>query len=262
VKLISRVYDALAKRLGLEKYGWFGDYATWEEASKRSTGYDSALIAEKVKEALMKVKHGEAAFERDSVVFEKYEYSWPLLAGLNWIAAQGKGKLRVMDFGGSMGSLYFQYRKFFSVLDVQWNIVEQKNFVEYGKKYFQDDRLRFHFTMQDCMNEWPVDVTILSSVLPYIQEPYKVLAEVIRLKPPFIIFDKMPFLKEGDKDRITVQRVHPSIYPATYPAWFFNERRFLDFLSPHYSLIEEFEGSDSANIPSVFKGFIFQRKNN
>ena len=71
----------------------------------------------------------------------------------------------------------------------------------------------------------------------------------------------MPFLNEGSKDLLTVQNVHPSIYSASYPSWFFNEKKFLDFLNPHYDLVEEFEGTDKANnIPSVFKGLIFQRK--
>jgi hypothetical protein len=31
----------------IHPYGFFGDYATWEEARKRSTGYDSDQILEK-----------------------------------------------------------------------------------------------------------------------------------------------------------------------------------------------------------------------
>jgi hypothetical protein len=41
------------------------------EAAARSTGYDAAAIFEKTREATRKVRNGEAAFERDSVTFDK-----------------------------------------------------------------------------------------------------------------------------------------------------------------------------------------------
>ena len=47
-----------------------GDYSSWAEASANSTGYDSEEILAKVLAATLKVKHGEATFERDSMLFE------------------------------------------------------------------------------------------------------------------------------------------------------------------------------------------------
>lgn len=223
-------------------------------------GYDSNGIVNKVKDALLKVKNGNAAFERDSVAFDKYEYTWPVLTGLLWIAAQRSGKLSVLDFGGSLGSTYFQYKKFFLQLDIQWNIVEQRTFVECGKEYFEDTNLHFFLNAEDCFKAQEIDVVLLSSVLPYLEDPYGLLQKLIDLKPSFMIFDKMPFLIGESPDRLTVQTVHPSIYSASYPSWFFNEQKFLDFLKPNYELVEEFDGTDKANIPSVFKGLIFQRK--
>ena len=74
---------------------WSGNYTSWAEAQKVSTGYDSQAILEKVKDALLKVKNGEAVYERDSVIFDEIQYSWPLLAGLMWIAAQSGGELNI-----------------------------------------------------------------------------------------------------------------------------------------------------------------------
>ena len=37
-----------------QKYGFFGNYANWSEARKLTTGYDSDLIVEKVKNAALK----------------------------------------------------------------------------------------------------------------------------------------------------------------------------------------------------------------
>ena len=50
---LYRLYNA-------KKYGWFGDYKTWEEAENVSTGYDAIEIIQKVKESTLKVKNGKA----------------------------------------------------------------------------------------------------------------------------------------------------------------------------------------------------------
>ena len=90
----------------------FGEeYAfTWQDATENCTGYDSEGIMEKVLEATLKVKNGEAVYERDSVLFDHIEYSWRLLSGLMWVAAQSNGRLNVLDYSGSLGNSYFENR--------------------------------------------------------------------------------------------------------------------------------------------------------
>lgn len=115
-------------------YGWHGNYSDWKTASEKCSGYDSAIILEKVKESTLKVKEGIAPYERDSVIFSEIQYSYPLLSGLVWIAGENKGKLNVLDFGGSLGSSYYQNKLFLDTLtEVKWCIVEQPGFVETGK---------------------------------------------------------------------------------------------------------------------------------
>lgn len=221
-------------------------------------GYDSTTILNKVKDALLKVKNGEAVYERDSVIFDEIEYSWPLLAGLMWITAQNEGRLSVLDFGGSLGSTYFQNRTFFKNLKrVEWNIVEQDNFVKAGKENFQSEELKFFNSIEELMSVSRIHIALLSSVLPYIRSPYELIQKIMDLKIDFIIFDRMPML-EGDQDRITVQKVLPEIYVASYPSWFFSEPKFLEFMGREYKLIEQFKCVDKANVDSVFKGYIFK----
>ena len=120
------------------RHGFSGNFSSWNEAAAMATGYQAAPILDKVKTAVLKVKRGEAVYERDSVLFNEVEYSWPLLATLNWIAAQNNGGLKVVDFGGSLGSSYFQNRKFLEPLDIKWNVIEQENFVKAGRDEIQD----------------------------------------------------------------------------------------------------------------------------
>ena len=164
------------------KYGFFGNYKTWQEAKADSIGYSNPDILEKVKNSLLKVKRGEAACERDSVLFDKVEYSWPILSGLLWIASLGNNRLNVLDFGGSLGSSYFQNLGFLKHLaELRWNIVEQNNFVECGKKYFEDSRLKFYLSNEECLNDSKPNIFFSSSVIQYLEKPYEFLEKISKL---------------------------------------------------------------------------------
>ena len=250
----------LVKKIRQNKYGWQGEYATWQEAQNTSTGYDADEILQKVKHALLKVKHGEAVYERDSVLFDEIEYSWPLLAGLMLASAKSCGKLNVVDFGGSLGSTYYQNKKFLDMFDdMSWNIVEQKHFVKIGKDTFQDNRLHFYYTIEECMTEERPTILLLSSVLQYIESPYGLLDEILEYDFEYILIDRTPFTNVGD-DRVTIQKVPPSIYKASYPCWFFSEDKMHEyFTKKDYRLIENFQSNDAEGMNYRFKGMIWSK---
>jgi putative methyltransferase (TIGR04325 family) len=237
-QLIPPLFLTLIKRG--KKYGWKGDYKSWQEAKDLTNAYDDVLILDKVKEALLKIKNGDAVYERDSVLFDRIHYSWPLLTTLLWITTLNKGSLKVADFGGSLGSSYFQNRIFLdSVLRLQWNIVEQENFVDCGQKNFQDDILHFFYTPEQMIAKQGLpDLLILSCVLPYLEKPYTMLVDLMRLKIPYIIVDNTYFNNEN-RDRICIQRVLPEIYKASYPCWMLNYEHVKKTLSDSYEMISE-----------------------
>ena len=225
------------------RYGWYGDFSSWNEAAIRSTGYDSQIILEKVKYSLLMVRDGLAPYERDSVIFSEVQYSFPLLSGLMWIAAQNSGKLNVLDYGGSLGSSYFQNKRFLdSLSDVHWCIVEQPNFVQAGLDDFSSDRIHFFYSIDECLKSYKIDVVLFSSVLQYLEDPYELLEEIKSGDFDYVIIDRTPFVK--GEDRITIQKVSPIIYKAKYPCWFFNKTKFLNFMNQSYELILEFDALD------------------
>lgn len=258
--LLRKIIPGYLKRLMIPLfYGWRGNYDSWDVAKHKCSGYDSHIILEKVKESALKVKNGQVAFERDSVIFAEVQYSFPLLSGLMWIAAQNSGRLNVLDFGGSLGSSYYQNLHLLQYLeDFHWCIVEQPHFVEEGVKSFANDNLHFFYNMKECLKEYNIHVVLFSSVLQYMKEPYKILEEVFNHNIEYIIIDRTPFLRKGN-DRITVQKVPEWIYKAKYPCWFFNKTKFLNFMNQSYKLILEFDALDKANITSEFKGFLFRK---
>lgn len=248
-------------RSPLKRYGWFGNYPTWQAAQQQATGYDSKVILEKVKNALLKVKHGQALYERDSVLFDHIEYDWPMLAGLMWVAAQYEGKLSVLDFGGSLGSSFFQNRKFLSSLkSVEWSVVEQAHFVEEGSKYLQDEQLKFFTTCEQSIVERKPNVILLSSVLSYIEKPFELLEYLSSLQVEFMIIDRLPVI-ERNRDQIKVQKVNPAIYPASYPAWFFSKSEFLIRIRHILEILEIYKSHISQDLPTDFIGLILKCRN-
>jgi len=267
-RLYRKIFRRSENQKSVNRYGWFGDYPDWESASKDCSGYDSGVILEKVKLATLKVRDGDAVYERDSVLFNKVEYSWPLLAGLLWVSARNNGRLSVLDFGGSLGSSYFQNRKFIdSLFPVEWNIVEQPHFVECGKKNFLSEHLKFFPSINECIQEQNPNILLLSSVLPYLKDPYAFLKEVFSYRIPFVIIDLTGIFKNLPT-RITVQKVPPEIYEASYPCWIFNESEFVRNISSEYSIVESFQSylnacyyiDNDKTQRAGYKGFILEIK--
>jgi putative methyltransferase (TIGR04325 family) len=246
-----------------EKLNLSGDYRSWTEAMQDSTGYDAPLILEKTKAALLKVKAGEAVYERDSVLFDEVQYAWPMLAGLMWVAAQSNGRLNVLDFGGSLGSTYFQNRFFLRDLSfVRWNIVEQQSHVEAGKAVFEDEHLKFYPHIKDCLSETEPNLVIVSGTLQCLERPYDILADLSETPCRHMIIDRTPFW-DGPKDRLCVQKVPASIYQASYPSWILSKQQFFFTLKKQgWDIIAEFESLGRFEGPVDFshRGVITARR--
>ncbi|HKQ03912.1 MAG TPA: methyltransferase, TIGR04325 family [Blastocatellia bacterium] len=240
-----------------------GKFDLWEEAESASTGYAAPEILKRTRAAMAKVKNDEAIFERDSVLLATPEYPFPLIVGLLRAALLADGRLSVLDFGGALGSTYFQCRKFLSaVKDMRWSVVEQPDHVACGQAEFSNEELRFYPTAEECLTSQRPNLLLLSSVLQYLPAPYDMLRQLLTYRIPHVVIDRTAFLV-GNRERLSVQSVPKSIYQATYPAWFFNEPKFVAFCNEmNYKLVADFDGADHVSLSqpqeeSYFKGFIF-----
>lgn len=263
--LFKKNQNKIKKQIETNHYGWFGNYASWTEAKKETTGYENDLILEKVKNAILKIKKGEAIYERDSVLFDHIEYNWQLLSALLYTSVLNNGRLNVLDFGGSLGSVYYQNKIFFNKLkEKKWCIVEQENFVRTGKELFEDELLKFYYNIDDCLKKESINIILLSSVIQYLEKPYEFIEDIIKKDFNNIIVDLTGFFQ--GEDRLTIQKVPPNIYKASYPCWIFNEKKFVESFTEKYQLLECFEsfiGKDMSIDNSTkfsYKGFIFIRK--
>jgi len=228
---------------------WFrGEYATWNEARKHACGYDTLPILENVLRSTRQVKAGRAAYERDGVLFSEPSHDAELLACLLHVAASNAGKLRILDFGGSLGTTYWQARSFLPRLNsLRWCIVEQAHFVEAGRREFEDETLRFFCSIDEAEADGPADVVLASTLVQYLPDPHRWIDELVARSKPFVILQNLTLHRELP-DYVSVQHVPPEIYPGSYPVWFLNRARFLHHFADSYRLLWKY---DSAAVWSV-----------
>jgi len=244
---------------------WEGNYTTWEEASKQAEGYDAPQILAKVREATLKVKNGEAVYERDSFIFDEIQYNWALLACLLKIVIDKNNELNIIDFGGSLGSSYFQNVHFLNSLKkINWMVVEQEHFVTCGQNEIANDELQFSYTIEESFVKDKFDVLLLSGVIQNLEKPYEWIDKFLSYDFEYIIIDRTAFI-EAKEDRLTIQHIPESIYKASYPAWFFNEQTFLDKFMHKYSLLTKFNSGITSpylfenNVKGFWLGFILKK---
>ena len=237
----------------------------WETALRKSSGYLDDRILEKVAQATLKVIQGKAAYERDSVLFLTPAYNWPLLASLFLIASKNNGILNVLDYGGSLGSTYFQHRTLLKTLkQIKWSIVEQDNYVRRAQEIQELSEILFYRNFGECYSAARPDVILFSTVLSYIEKPYDLLAYAQQLNVEYIIVNSTLFIDQ-DEDILTVQRISEPIYNASYPCWILSRTKFLQCLSERYELLAELPSDETATFhiqgsTAMFTGFFFRKR--
>jgi putative methyltransferase (TIGR04325 family) len=236
-----------------------GDHPSWAEAKRNARGYDDPAIFEKAVAATRAVRDRQAAFERDTVLFAEPAIHGPLLAGLLRAAALEKGRLQVVDFGGALGSAWWQHRAWLAGLaEISWEVVEQPHFVAAGQREFEIGPLRFRASLDACAADPARAVMLLASVLPYLEQPHAVLGDIARRGFRHVLIDRTGFVR-GPGDRLTVQRVPPSIYDASYPCWFFEREKLLRSL-PGYRVVAEWPGFDILDTGAESRGLLLERE--
>lgn len=253
------IFRILVRLLGRQN-NFDGPFKTWEEAVAKSSGYDQDLILSRVLKSTMKVIRGEAAGERDSVALKETDYTWPVTSGLMCAASSNEGRLHVLDFGGSLGSVYFQNRKFLDfTTEFSWSVVEQPNFVNAGRAYVQDKSIKFYDSISQCLLTNSPNVILLGSVLQYLKEPSKILRELAQTRA-LIIIDRTP-ISENDNEFILVQKVPASIYPASYPIHILSEK---NIVPPGYVKVAQFKSPEGKMVKNdcsfVWRGFFLLPK--
>lgn len=265
--MIAKQVELFRRKLNsLRNRSYFAETSEgWGDLQNDGLGYENPDILEKVLSSALAVREGGAAFERDGLVFEKKEYEWPLISIIMSVALQNRGQVSLLDFGGSLGSAYFQNHDFLmSVEKLIWAVVEQPAFVEAGTREFATETLQFRDDLQSALSEFDPQVVLVRGSLQYLSKPVGTLNQLSASGADHLIIDRTPF-HQGKGDVLTVQTVPPSIYPAKYPAWIFSLDGFMDTLYNQWDLFATFEVVEkdmvtTGGMPFFWRGFYFRKK--
>jgi len=253
------------RRLAGRDIRFAGRPTDWAEALRMSSGYANERILQSVIAATRAVVAGEAAYERDSVLFHERAYVFPVLAGLLRAAALNQGRLEVVDFGGSLGSSYRQCKPFLAgLLGLRWWIVEQPSFVSAGKREFTTDELMFVDSVDQLPDSSIPRVFLTSAVPQYLERPGDAFDAALHCGARHLIVDRIPLTDEAN-DRLCIQYTPSHIYSASYPCWLLSRERLLGALAPRWDLLSEFpcpEGRRRTDrgLRFDFRGMIFERR--
>jgi putative methyltransferase (TIGR04325 family) len=241
--MIERILD-LYRRYKFRKYGWIGNFENWGAAKNKCAGYDEEQILSQVLQSSLKVKNGESAWERDGLNFDQIYYSWPLLSHLMLIAAKNNGNLSLIDFGGSLGTTYFQNRQFLQKLSkVTWSIIEQAHFVKAGNEQIAFEALDFFETIDLAFKKHKnYDAILINCVIPYLENPYEILYDVKSFSFKTIIIENTYYHMEAE-DRICVQTVDPMFYGSvsSYPSRFLDYEKVKNIFLDKYEVFHEYD---------------------
>lgn len=237
-----------------------GPYKTWKIAQRKSTGYNHKFIIGKVRKAALRAKNSKTQFEIDSIIFKK-PYRDIHFKNILLNLAKKKNSIKILDFGGSLGSTYYRYKDIFSSQKkIKWFIIEQKAFVKIGKKEFQDKKLNFYYSLEEFIKKnkkQKIDIFLLSSSLQYIRDYKKIINRAKGLKPDYLIILKTP-MNKIENDAIYVEKVPKKIYGSSYPSWVFSKKRLINFFS-NYKLVHD--KIVNPRIYSIYFHDLFFKKN-
>ncbi len=239
-----------------------GNYNSWDEARRMVKGYDSDEIFEKVKKTSLKVKKGEACFDRDTWLFFEEEYNYPLLFHM----MNDSKELKVLDWGGATGSTYFQNAKLLKRIarKLEWIVIEQPHFANWGQNELADDCLHFldnRINTLEIIKNKNINIVLLSSVLQYLDFSDSLIEEIVNSGVDKIILERTPV---GKRDRIMVEKVKEPIYKASYVAHIYEEKNLLSKFKG-YKLIASWKSMVDEDIVfkkdtiACFKSYVFEK---
>lgn len=241
-----------------------GPYPDWSAAAAAAAGYGDAALVARLVEAARTARARPGSWEQDGVVRDAVPPDFPLLYALLRAAAAPAGRrLTVLDFGGGLGTSYRQCRPYLPTgLPLHWRVVEQPTLAAAGSE-FASEELRFFDDLEQALAHGQPDVALLSSVLQYLPEPYRLLERIAAAGVRNVVIDRHPFSLQ--EELIVVQVVPRSLYAASYPSWLFNRTRFLSSVTRTFDVVAQWDGKDPAirgprGIGATFQGMLLQRR--
>ena len=220
-------------------YGFSGDFSAFAAAQALTVGYGAPEIVQAAREPTPSIDV-DARLQQ-------------ILAALALVPQR---PLSVLDLGGASGGYYYLLRPF---MDLRWTVLETPAMVA-ANRHRSTEELTFIDAPEDAAPGY--DIVFMSGVLQYLELPFAMFGRLAPLAQ-FVLINRLPLI-ETSRDRITVQRVHPSIYRGSYPAWFFSRESFMAVIERQHEVAMRWDVPQDAPLldgkPVVYKGLLLKRR--
>jgi putative methyltransferase (TIGR04325 family) len=216
-----------------------GPLLSWPEAAARAAGWNRATD-EIALSAAQKVIDGLAVAERDGIALDSTHHSTTVLAFLAMLAARHHA-VRVIDFGGGLGSNYYQGRTVLSALGlpVSWTVIERPSLAAIGREKFQTEELQFSETIE-AVSKICAGL-IFTGSLQYVPDPFDTTSPMLD-DIEIVALDRV--LVSNDSEHAVFVQHPPSWHPwrdHSFPVWRFSRGRLMEwFKARGFKIIEEF----------------------
>jgi len=197
---------------------WEGVYKRFEDVPVCGKGFGDSLW---LKNSLQKIERRIQDFQSgNSDAGEKNP-----LASLIQEKMQGRERLRIIDFGGSLG---FTYLSVVNALPagvlLDYRVVEVEQICREGARLFKgDERISFHPSL-DGVELKKADIVYLSSALHYMKDWKELLNRLLGFEPDYLL---LADLTAGD---IPTYATAQNYYGSKIPVWFFNIAEIVNFV--------------------------------
>ena len=241
-----------------------GNFLEWEDARKCSTGYDDEKTMELfLDQTIDELNKDKKNFEQDGIARNERVPNKNFINAIE-IATSNEPKLKFLDFGGGLGSLFLNnFENSPNELKRNWIVFEQRLLVKKAIRIKRLKKLSFTNSKSKFLKNVPNNFIILSSVLQYLKDPMKTLEEVLIKKPKYIFIDRTPFLNSSGGPSILKLQDNPSyLGSSSYPIWLFAPDAFLNLFCRYgFKSITEFNSPDKLSHLATWKGGFWINKN-
>jgi putative methyltransferase (TIGR04325 family) len=232
-----------------EQYGFF-PASSFDEAKRASKGWhDPQLVSELM--AGYRPMIASLDTERD-IVGHFMQFATAFFASyLQLSPPPPQRKISVLDYGGASGELFFRMKNFAPQLLLDWTVVETDAMAAAFKKEGGPD-IRW-IANHELNAATHYDICLLSGFLQCVENPYVLLHQCAR-QANFLIINFIPLTRSGE-DRASIRRCKWSSGDASYPLWFFSEKRFCGEILKVGEVVFSWQVADRAPHPRpIFLG--------
>jgi putative methyltransferase (TIGR04325 family) len=159
-----------------------------------------------------------AGHEHSSEIMVHLELSKGLRASdytvLYWLSQIGSRELRIFDFGGNVGNVFYSYSPYLrGSFDIHWTVFDLPSVIEAGKRIAAERNalgLEFANSVTDVSR---AHVLLVSGALHYWENSVEAFLQHLGKLPEHVIVNRSP-IHETQNSFITVQRTRYCAFPC------------------------------------------------